>query len=50
MSGNENVVNHEFKNYKKSSFARRRRRVRFVAILGAILMLIGIIGSIVYYI
>ena len=46
----KNVVNHDFKNYKKSSFARRRRRVRVVAILCAILMIIGIIGSIFYYI
>lgn len=46
----KNVINHEFKNYRKSSSARRKRRIRIIAILGAFLMISGIIGSIIYYI
>lgn len=45
-----NVINHNFKNYKKSSLARRKRRIRIIAVLGAFLMISGIIGSIIYYI
>lgn len=44
-----NVINHEFKNYKKSTAAKRKRRTRFLAILGCILILSGLVGSLVCY-
>ena len=49
MAMSNNVIKHDFKNYKKSSTARRKRRLRFMALIGTILMISGIIGSIVFY-
>ena len=46
---NNNVIKHDFKNYKKSYSARRKARVRILAVIGSILMLSGIIGSIMCY-
>lgn len=43
------VINHEFKNYKKTEAAKRKRRTRILAILGCILMLSGVVGSLVSY-
>lgn len=45
-----NVVNYNFKNHKNSYIEKRRRKVRIFAIIGAILMISGIVGSIFYYI
>lgn len=46
----DNLVKHDFKNYKNSYTARRRRHVRLMAIIGAALMILGVVGSIFYYI
>ena len=51
MSKNKdsNVINGEFKNYKKNSVARKKRIIRIMAIIGSILMLTSLIGSIIIY-
>ena len=49
MAMSNNVIKHDFKNYKKSSTARSKRRLRFMALVGTVLMISGIIGSIVFY-
>lgn len=49
MEMSNNVIKHDFKNYKKTSTARRKRRLRFMALIGTVLMISGIIGSIVFY-
>ncbi len=46
---NDNVLTHNFKNYKKTSVAKRKKRARTMAIIGALLMLSSLIGSIVCY-
>lgn len=51
MSKNKgsNVINGEFKNYKKNLVARKKRIIRIMAVIGSILMLTSLIGSIIIY-
>ena len=51
MSKNKdsNVINGEFKNYKKNSVARIKCIIRIMAVIGSILMLTSLIGSIIIY-
>ena len=50
MSDNKNnVVKHKFSNHKNSALNKRKKRARFLAIVGALLMISGLIGSIICY-
>jgi len=43
------VIKCKFPNNKNTALAKRKRRARFLAIIGAILMVSGLIGSIMCY-
>ncbi|MBQ3093032.1 MAG: hypothetical protein IJC57_02105 [Clostridia bacterium] len=43
------IINHEFKSYKKSALAKRKRKIRILAIVGVLLILSSLIISIIYY-
>ncbi len=45
----EKVVEKKFKNYKKTPQARKKRLIRILAIIGSVLMLSSLIGSLLYY-
>ncbi len=45
-----NIIKYDFKNYKKSETAKRKKRARLLAILGCILILSSLVGSLIYYI
>lgn len=45
----EKVVIKDFKNYKKTPQARRKRLIRILAVLGSLLMLSGLVGSLLSY-
>lgn len=45
----EKVIVKDFKNYKKTPQARRKRLIRILAIAGSLLMLSGLIGSLISY-
>lgn len=46
----KNVTHVDFKNHKKSHANRQKRVIRIMAIIGSLLMVSGIIGSIICYI
>ncbi len=46
---NNNVVAHNFKNYNKTSSAKRKRRIKMLAILGSFLILSSLLGSLICY-
>lgn len=46
---NQNVIKNEFKNYKKTAGYRKKRMIRILAVIGSILMLSGLVGSIICY-
>ncbi len=45
----EKIIRKSFKNYKKTPQARRKRLIRILAIIGSLLMISGLIGSLIYY-
>lgn len=45
----EKVIKKNFKNYKKTPQARKKRLIRILAIIGSFLMLSSLIGSLLIY-
>lgn len=50
MSNNKsNIVKCKFSNHKNSALNKRKKRARFLAIIGTLLMISGLISSIICY-
>lgn len=50
MSDNKNnVVKCKFFNHKNNALNKRKKRARFLAIVGTLLMISGLVGSILCY-
>ena len=49
MKEEEKIIKKSFKNYKKTPQARKKRPIQILAIMGSLLMLSSVVGSLMYY-